>query len=178
MKWHELLYLPLDLVTELHASLCCPWSIRSECRMQMTQLLSTWSLFQQCSTTNLLAVCYLLTLHSSKTEFLLIGVKQQLSTSHTPLIQFAIFNGPPSLTKYTAIRSFQILLFSFSWTSLRSYLDFKTASTIATSNVHFKFNYCNSLQYNLPNAQLNRLLCWCCHNAHKFSHASQIFQLA
>ena len=32
---------------------------------------------------------------------------------------------------------------------LRPYLDFKTASTIATSIVHSKLDYCNSLYYNL-----------------------------
>ena len=38
---------------------------------------------------------------------------------------------------------------------IRPYLDFKTASTIATSVVHSKFDY--SLYHNLPNYQLNRL---------------------
>jgi len=37
------------------------------------------------------------------------------------------------------------------------YLDLKTASTIATSIVHSKLDYCNSLCYNLPEYQLNRL---------------------
>jgi len=40
---------------------------------------------------------------------------------------------------------------------IRPYLDFKTASTIATSIVHSKLDYCNSLYHNLPNCQLNRL---------------------
>ena len=35
---------------------------------------------------------------------------------------------------------------------IRSYLDFKTASTIATSIVHSKLDYCNSLYHNLPNS--------------------------
>ena len=35
--------------------------------------------------------------------------------------------------------------------------DFKTASTIVTSTVHSKLDYCNSLYHNLPNSQLNRL---------------------
>ena len=33
----------------------------------------------------------------------------------------------------------------------------KTASTIATSIVHSKLDYCNSLYHNFPNCQLNRL---------------------
>ena len=34
-----------------------------------------------------------------------------------------------------------------------SYLDSKTASTIAASIVHSKLDYCNSLYYNLPKSQ-------------------------
>ena len=40
---------------------------------------------------------------------------------------------------------------------IRSYTDFKTTSTIATSIVHSKLDYCNYLYHNLPNCQLNRL---------------------
>jgi len=40
---------------------------------------------------------------------------------------------------------------------MRPYLDSKTASTIAASIVHSKLDYCNSLYYNLPKSQLNRL---------------------
>jgi len=37
---------------------------------------------------------------------------------------------------------------------LHPYLDFKTASTIATSIVHSKLDYCNSLYYNLSQSQV------------------------
>jgi len=40
---------------------------------------------------------------------------------------------------------------------LRPYLDFKTVSTIATSIVHSKLDYCNSLYYNLPQSQIKEL---------------------
>jgi len=40
---------------------------------------------------------------------------------------------------------------------IHSYLDFKIASTIATSIAHSKLDYCNSLYHNLPHCQLNRL---------------------
>src|SRR5262252_308797 len=40
---------------------------------------------------------------------------------------------------------------------IRPYLNFKTASTIATSIVHSKLDYCNSLYYNRPKSQTNRL---------------------
>ena len=37
------------------------------------------------------------------------------------------------------------------------YLDTKTTSTIATSTVHSKLDYCNSLYHNLPKFQITRL---------------------
>ena len=40
---------------------------------------------------------------------------------------------------------------------IRHTLDFKTASTIATSHVHSKLDYCNSLYINLPANQTSRL---------------------
>jgi len=40
---------------------------------------------------------------------------------------------------------------------IRLYLDFRTVSIIATSIVHSKLDYCNSLYFNLPNSQINRL---------------------
>ena len=40
---------------------------------------------------------------------------------------------------------------------IRSTLDFTTAKTIATSLIHTKVDYCNSLFLNLPRSQLDRL---------------------
>ena len=40
---------------------------------------------------------------------------------------------------------------------IRPHLDSKTASTIAASIVHSKLGYCNSLYYNLPKSQIDRL---------------------
>jgi len=40
---------------------------------------------------------------------------------------------------------------------IRPYLDTKTASTIATSTVHSRLDYCNSLYHNLPKSQITRL---------------------
>jgi len=40
---------------------------------------------------------------------------------------------------------------------IHPYLDFKTASAIATSIVHSKLDYCNSFYYDLPEYQLNCL---------------------
>ena len=40
---------------------------------------------------------------------------------------------------------------------IRPYLDSNTTRTIATSIVHSKLDYCNSLYYNLPKSQITRL---------------------
>jgi len=62
----------------------------------------------------------------------------------------------------------------------RPYLDFKTASTIATSIVHSKLDYCNSVYYNLPKSQTNRLqviqnsLAWAVVKAPKFCHVYEV----
>ena len=40
---------------------------------------------------------------------------------------------------------------------IRPYLDSSTACTIATSIVHSKLDYCNSLYYKLPKSQLSHL---------------------
>src|SRR5688572_7334712 len=40
---------------------------------------------------------------------------------------------------------------------LRPILDYKTACTIATSIVHSKLDYCNSIFYNIDSSQIKRL---------------------
>ena len=40
---------------------------------------------------------------------------------------------------------------------IRPYLDSNTACIIATSIIHSKLDYCNSLYYNLPKSQITRL---------------------
>jgi hypothetical protein len=40
---------------------------------------------------------------------------------------------------------------------IRPFIDFKTACTIATSIVHSKLDYCNSLYHNLHQTQINRI---------------------
>jgi len=107
----------------------------------------------------------LLTLNSSKTEFLLIGLPQQLATINTSSLitthsarnlgfifdeHFTFSDQISALSKscYYHIRELRCI---------RPCLDFKTASTIATSIVHSKLVYCNSLYYNLPQSQINKL---------------------
>ena len=107
----------------------------------------------------------LLTLNSSKIEFLIIGLKQQLSkidnssfnTSHSARNLGFIFD--ENLTFCDQISSLSKSCYSHigERRCIRPYLDSKTASTIVASTVHSKPNYCNSLNCNLPKSQLNRL---------------------
>jgi len=107
----------------------------------------------------------LLTLNSPKTEFLLIGLKQQLSkihnssltTTHSARNLGFIFDEHLTFSDQISALSKSCYYHIRELRCIRPYLDFKTASTIATSIVHSKLDYCNSLYHNLPNHQLNRL---------------------
>jgi len=102
----------------------------------------------------------LLTLNSSKTEFLITGLKQQLSkidnsslnTTHSARNLGIIFD--EHLTFSDQISSLSKSCYSHirELRCIRPYLDSKTASTIAASIVHSKLEYCNSLYYNFPNS--------------------------
>jgi len=107
----------------------------------------------------------LLTLNSSKTEFLLIGLQQQLTKIHncslntTDSARNLGFFFDSCLTFSDQISSLSNTCY-YHIHELRCicpYLDFKTATTIATSIVHSKLDYYNSLYYNLPKSQTNRL---------------------
>jgi hypothetical protein len=114
-----------------------------------------------------------LSLNPSKTEFLLIGLPQQLAKIHQPALVLPDNN---TVTPVTTARNLGIIFdsnLSFkqhinSLTKscqyhcrdlrrIRPTLDFETARTIATSLVHSKLDYCNSLFYLLPSSQLSRL---------------------
>ena len=132
----------------------------------------------------------LLTLNSSKTEFLFVGLKQQLaklqnislSTTHSARKLGFIFDEHLTFSD-------QILSFSRSCyyhirqlRCVRPFLNFKTANTIATSIVHSKFDYCNSLYFNLPKTQINRLqhiqnsLARTVANTPKYSHITPVLK--
>jgi len=100
----------------------------------------------------------LLTLNSSKTEFILIGLKQQLAKMHNSSLNtthaacnrgfifdehLTLFGQISALSKscYSHIRELRCI---------RRYLCF------ATSIVHSKLDYLNFLYYNLPESQINR----------------------
>jgi len=107
----------------------------------------------------------LLTLNSSKTEFLLTGFPQQLAKINTSslITTHSARNLGFSFDEHLTF-SDQISALSKScyyhirklW-CVRPYLDFKTVSTISTFVVHSKLDYRNSLYYNLPQSQIKRL---------------------
>ena len=117
----------------------------------------------------------MLCLNPSKTDFLIIGLHEQLGklvypsdisptdlTSPVPYsspvrnigvifdrnLTFADHITQLSCTCYMHIRDLR---------RLRPILDYKTACTIATSIVHSKLDYCNSLFYNIDSFQIKRL---------------------
>ena len=108
---------------------------------------------------------YLL-LNPSKTEFMLIGLPQQISKITNPSLFFFHQTLPqPLLTLLVTLVSsstqilpslnkslpYLVLAITTSATlAISDILDLKTASTITTSIVHSKLNYCNSLYLNLP----------------------------
>ena len=120
-----------------------------------------------CMTSNLLC------LNSAKTEFLLLGLKAQISKIHNPVL--ALGNGV-SVSPTTSARNLGFIVdshlsFAHHVSSvsracfyhirdlrrIRPVLDFSTAQAIGTALVHSKLDYCNSLYYDLPKTQLNRL---------------------
>jgi len=107
----------------------------------------------------------LLTHNTSQTEFLLIGLKNQLVKIHNSLLNtshsarnlgfifdehFTFSDQITALSKacYYHIRQLRCI-----W----PYFDSSTTSNIATSIIHSKLDYCNSLNCRLPKSQLSRL---------------------
>ena len=95
----------------------------------------------------------LLTLNSSKTEFLFIGLKQQLAklqnislnATHSASNLGFIFDENLTFSDQISSLSRSCYYHIRQLRCIRAYLDFKTANTIATSIVHSKLGYCNSL---------------------------------
>jgi len=107
----------------------------------------------------------LLTLNSSKTEFLLIGLRKQLdkihnsslNTTHSACNLGFIFDEHLAFDDQISAISKACYYHIRQLRCIRPYLDFNTACSIATSIVHSKLVYCNSLYYNLPKSQITRL---------------------
>jgi len=114
-----------------------------------------------------------LSLNPSKTEFIIIGLPQQLKKLVSPVIHLP--NGV-TLSPVSSARNLGVIFdcnFSFSehissvskscfyhirdLRRIRNTIDLTTARTVAASIIHSKLDYCNSLFLNLPATQTNRL---------------------
>jgi len=115
----------------------------------------------------------LLSLNQSKTEFLLIGLPGQLCKVSDPSLLMpsnitiilaksarnlgVIFDSTLSMYDHISSVSKSCFLSFHDLRRIRNTLDFSTARTIATSLIHAKLDYCNSLFLNLPQSQLGHL---------------------
>ena len=129
----------------------------------------------------------LLTLNSSKTEFLLIGLSKQfakinnssLTTTHSARNLGFIFDEHLTFSdQISSVSKSCYYHIRHQLRCIRPYLDTKTASTIATSTVHSKLDYCNSLSQpaqvsDHPAPTDPELSCTCCCQSSKIqSHHS------
>src|SRR6218665_2862367 len=136
----------------------------------IAQLLSVVNQISQWMSSNLLR------LNPSKTEFIIIGLPAQIKKIPDPSIHLSDNSSSTSFTSDAPVRNLGVtfdphLSFSNHISNLsrscfmhirdlrriRPMLDFKTASTIATSIVHSKLDYCNSLFLSLDSTQIHRL---------------------
>src|SRR6218665_2377966 len=118
----------------------------------------------------------LLRLNPSKTEFIIIGLPAQIKKIPDPSIHLSDNSSSTSFTSDAPVRNLGVtfdphLSFSNHISNLsrscfmhirdlrriRPTLDFKTASTIATSIVHSKLDYCNYLFLSPDSTQIHRL---------------------
>ena len=115
----------------------------------------------------------LLSLNQSKTEFLVIGLPQQLSKLSNPSLSMpsnlsitpsvaarnlgVIFDSTLSMSNHISAISKTCFSSIRDLRRIRNTLDSSTAKTIATSLIHSKVDYCNSLFLNLPKCELDRL---------------------
>src|SRR6218665_3236389 len=86
--------------------------------------------------------------NSSFTTFISDASVRNLGVTFDPHLSFSNHISNVSRSCFMHIRDFR---------RIRPMLDFKTASTIATSIVHSKLHYCNSLFLNLDSTQIQRL---------------------
>jgi hypothetical protein len=114
-----------------------------------------------------------LSLNPSKTEFLIIGLRQQLAKLNHPTISLpnsvtlcpvksarnlgVIFDSTLSDSEHISAISKSCFNHIRDLRRLRSSIDQTTACTIATALIHSKLDYCNSLLLNLPSSSTNRL---------------------
>jgi len=139
----------------------------SDCTSGLCSLESTISLVSSWMSANFLS------LNPSKTEFLLIGNSHQLSKTDNIFLSLpdnitvkpvssarnlgVIFDSRLSFSDHISSISKACFCHIRNLRRIRSCLDHSTAATIATSMIHSKLDYCNSLFLNLPKFELNRL---------------------
>ena len=114
-----------------------------------------------------------LSLNPSKIEFLLVGLPQQLSKLSNPIIHLpnnvtlspvysarnlgVIFDSNLTFSQHISAVSKSCFYHIRDLRRIRNTIDHTTACTIATSLIHSKLDYCNSLLLNLPSTQTKRL---------------------
>ena len=139
----------------------------SDCSSGLSSLESTISSVSSWMSANFLS------LNPSKTEFMLIGNSRQLSKIENKTLSLpdnvsvkpvssarnlgVIFDSQLSLSDHISSVSKSCYCHIRDLRRIRSSLDQSTATTIATSMIHSKLDYCNSLFLNLPKFELNRL---------------------
>ena len=115
----------------------------------------------------------LLCLNPLKSEFLIIGLPKQIAKLQNPLLQMPgnvslipvksarnlgfIFDSNVTLDDQISAVTKSCMYHIRDLKRIRKSLDVKTAGIIATSIIHSKLDYCNSLYYNLPSTRLHRL---------------------
>src|SRR6218665_3683584 len=114
----------------------------------------------------------LLRLNLSKTEFIITGLSAQIKkipdlsknsssttfTSDAPVRNLGVtFDPQLSFSNHISNLSRSCFMHIRDLRHIRPMLDFKTASTIATSIVHSKLDYCNSIFLSLDSTQIHRL---------------------
>jgi hypothetical protein len=133
----------------------------------ISHLENTISLVQKWMSSNFLS------LNPSKTEFLIIGLRQQLAKLIHPTISLpnsvklcpvksarnlgVIFDSTLSYSEHISAISKSCFNHIRDLRRLRSSIDQTTACTIATALIYSKLDYCNSLLLNLPASSTNRL---------------------
>jgi len=103
-----------------------------------------------------------------KTEFLVIGLKNQLAkihnssldTSHSAQNLGFIFDERLTFSDQITALSKACYYHIHQLRCIRPYLDSSTACTTATSIVHSKLDYCNSLYHKFPKSRIHYGCCY------------------
>jgi hypothetical protein len=141
--------------------------LATEFCQNISHLENTISLVQKGIVSNFLS------LNPSETEFLIIGLWQQLAKLSHPTISLpnsvtlcpvksarnlgVIFDSTSSFSEHISAISKSCFNYIRDLRHLRNSIDQTAVCTIATALVRSKFDYCNSLLLNLPSSSTNRL---------------------